>query len=298
MTIGEASAAAYKAGKASGDTGLFDSWLDSKGLQDRSSTLRRRLKQEYDRGFEANFAGTSTETHERRAAASGPIKYKGYTIREVEGGYSTSLDRESVHDTVKDAKDFIDSARNPRRRNPQEEADSAFESFHGEPPEGVVIVEEKIHEHEHLWACGRLIDMTVDTLSGLEVTFTFEHNSAPYLSCSEDGRQLYIEGGDQKIDLAAIKMDGPRWVKDRMVIGVFAEPRGARKHNITYRTRKDFDKFEEIDYQHELGEPSKELRKPAAPFLEYDPRSEKMYISGGQYVITKSFIGTSPGIEN
>jgi hypothetical protein len=425
MTVSAAMSAAYKAGKASGDTGLFDSWLESRGLDDRSDTLKNRLRKEYERGHETNYGsgGASTEAHEQHLAAKG-LKYKGYTIREVEGGYSTSLDRESVHDSVKDAKDFIDDhKRNPsllrreshkytlfrgfgpdnlgsiirtgndladlkdhaeyqqgqinenyyilpygsqdigaavwkltkksanagshgaklaqlkqkrtrlikqldslnsggnlyerkmadisliqddidklerkRKRNPESDSDSAFESFHGAPPKETVIVEEKIHEHEHLWNCGKLMEIVVDTLTGKEMHLEWQdNNDAPFLSASEDGKQLYIEGGDQELDLAAIGMDGERWVKDRMVIGAFAPPRNSRKWNLTYRTKKDFDKFEEIDYQHWLGEPSKELRNPAAPFLEYDPISKKLYISGGQYIIKKPVFGTSPGIEN
>jgi hypothetical protein len=345
MTVGQATQAAYKAGKAAGDYGDFQVWLDEKGLQDRSDTLKNRLAKEYERGHEAASGSQySTDTHERHLAAHG-LKYKGYIIREVEGGYSTSLDRESVFDSVEDAKAFLDSwnRKNPAsdtyevvengkvvtkgsrdyargfadmrklrypersievrkvnnpKRNPESEADSAFESFHGTPPRETVIVEEQIHEHEHLWNCGRLIEMVIDTLTGKELHLTWEETEAPFLSCSEDGKQLYIEGGDQELDLASIGMDSDRWVKDRMVVGTFAAPRGKRNWNLTYRTKKDFDGFEEIDYQHWLGEPSKELPNPSAPLLEYDPISKKLYVSGGQYIITKPLFGTSPGIEN
>jgi hypothetical protein len=187
------------------------------------------------------------------------------------------------------------------RNNPAADADTAFESFHGEPSGETVIIEDQIHEHEHLWVCGRLIEMFVVTQTGFLFELAFDEDDAPYLCCSEDGRQLYIEGGDQEIDLAGIEMDDERWLKDRMVIGTFASKQdfgGKQKHNITYRTKKDFDGFEEVDYQHELGESSKELRNPAAPFLEYEPRNKKLYITGGQYIIKKPLFGTSPGIEN
>jgi len=187
------------------------------------------------------------------------------------------------------------------RRNPAADADSAFESFHGEPSSETVIIEDEIHEHEHLWTCGRLMQICVNTQTGMYLELDWEgrpDGEIPYLACSEDGRQLYIEGGDQELDLEAISMDTDRWLKDRMVIGEFAPKERGREYNITYRTKKDFDGFEETDYQHELGESSKELRNPAAPFLEYEPRNKKLYITGGQYIIKKPMFGTSPGIEN
>jgi len=189
----------------------------------------------------------------------------------------------------------------PPHHNPAADADSAFESFHGEPSSETVIIEDEIHEHEHLWTCGRLMQICVNTQTGMYLELDWEgrpDGEIPYLACSEDGRQLYIEGGDQELDLEAISMDTERWLKDRMVIGEFAPKERGREYNITYRTKKDFDGFEEIDYQHELGESSKELRNPAAPFLEYEPRNKKLYITGGQYIIKKPMFGTSPGIEN
>jgi hypothetical protein len=187
------------------------------------------------------------------------------------------------------------------RKNPATDAESAFESFHGEPSAETVVIEDELHEHEHLWTCGRLMELCVATLTGKYLELVWEDRKdadIPYLACSEDGAQLYIEGGDQELDLKAIGMDGDRWVKDRMVIGQFAPKEKGRAYNITYRTKKDFDNFEEIDYQHELGESSKELRNPAAPYLEYEPRNKKLYITGGQYIIKKPLFGTSPGIEN
>ena len=108
----------------------------------------------------------------------------------------------------------------------------------------------------------------------------------PFFSASnEDGTQLFFVGGDQSLDLKAVKMDGDDWLKDDMIIGVLYE--------ITYRTRKKFDKFQLTDYYHELGEET-----GAQPLLRYEPLSPKLYISGGQYKIKKPVFGVSPGIEN
>ena len=186
-----------------------------------------------------------------------------------------------------------DRAYAKRRRNPEDAADEFFEKFHGVPPTETVLIENELHYHEHVAGLGRLTEVWIETESGLLAHITFDPEQMPYLSSSEDGKQLFIDGGDEELDLKGLKMDGEEWVRDRMVIGRFAAPDGKRKHNITYQTRKEFDKFELIDYQHDLGEETG-LR----PMLEYEPRNQKLYISGGQYRIEIPVFGISPGIEN
>ena len=187
------------------------------------------------------------------------------------------------------------------RRNPQGESDAMYESFHGCPSSQDVIVEREIHEHEHLAGLGDLVEVHIETPTGLVAHIQFPEGNRPLLSTSEDGKQLYIEGGDQKMDLKALGMNGPDWVKDRMVLGCFAEPEGKRKHNIAYLTEKDFDDFEPIIYEHDLGEPNEgesKTERREAPYLEYEPRNVQLYITGGQYQIKTPVFETSPGIEN
>lgn len=183
------------------------------------------------------------------------------------------------------------------RRNPPEGAAEMYESFHGKPSEGTLTVEESIHEHENLATLGVLISLTVATISGLEAVIGMTDKDARqldfdetvadpdtmYLSTNEDGTQLYIVGGDQSLDLDALKLADME--RDDMVIGSLVE--------LTYRTRKKFDKFQLTDYFHELGEETGEL-----PLLRYEPRSPHLYITGGNYKIKKPLIGVSPGIEN
>jgi len=168
-----------------------------------------------------------------------------------------------------------------------------------------------------------------------EAVITFDN--CPYLCSSEDGKQIYIEAGSQEIDLAPLGMDGEEWVKDRMVLGIFAPPRckkcqatiekiggelpkkcrecgqsfeidpetglpndkKARGWNLEYQTEKKFDDFEPTQYQHDLGEPDegqKDRKEP--PYLEYEPRNKRLYVTGGNYIIRQPFFGMSPGIEN
>lgn len=189
-------------------------------------------------------------------------------------------------------------ASNPR--NPQDAAESLYESFHGKSPDGVTIVEEEIHEHEHLATLGLLVNFRVATLSGYDMLIgtpdaeaqrtEFDETAAKadstFLAANEDGTQLYFKGGDQSFPLDRCKMgEGSKWYRDDMIIGVIYE--------VTYRTRKKFDKFKLTDYYHELGEET-----GVQPMLRYDPLSPHLYISGGQYKIKMPMVGMSPGIEN
>lgn len=188
-----------------------------------------------------------------------------------------------------------------RKGNPAETADALYESFHGRAPEQTVEIREEVHEHEHLSTLGMLRELVIDTVSGLRATITFDKE--PFLASSEDGKQLYIEGGDQELDLKALQLDGEEWERDRMMIGQFAPPEdgateknGKRYWNLMYRTTKDWPDQpdgEDVDYCHDLGEES-----DVRPFLEYDFINKHLIISGGQYEIKQPLFGMSPGIEN
>jgi len=208
------------------------------------------------------------------------------------------------------------NAMQARRKNPQDESDAMYEAFHGTPSTEQVIVEKEFHEHEHLAALGDLVECWIETPTRLLACIRFGERDRPLLSSNEEGTQLFIEGGDQEVDLKVLGMNGENWVKDRMVLGCFALPSatleyeqrdgGNKVHhyhswNIAYLTRKDFDQFEDVIYQHDLGEPDEgerknERREP--PYLEYEPRNSQLYVTGGQYHIERPAFQTSPGIEN
>lgn len=225
--------------------------------------------------------------------------------------------------------DPSDIRQNPKRRNPEDAAASLYRSFHGKAPEETVEIHEDIEEHGWLGNLGELTEIFVDTPTGFRLHLEWSgKEDTPFLAGNEDGTQLYVKGGKQSVDLAKVKMDGPDWVKDRMVLGEFSSPDPCSKcggefvysqkanrwqcseckhvaniepekgpvdrvHNITYHTEKDFDEFQPIDYQHSLGEETGDV-----PVLEYDPRNELLFIAGGRYRIRKPLLETSPGIEN
>ncbi len=150
-----------------------------------------------------------------------------------------------------------------------EEAAEMYETFHGRPSGEVVTVEEEEHYHEDLTALGELTELKVLTESGYESTIDFSKDSI-LLTTSEDGRQLYFVGGNQKLNLSSLHMNGKKWRKDLMVVG--------RIKKLTYRTEKKFDNFKEFDYFHNLGEDTGVL-----PILLFDTLSDRMKFAGGQY---------------
>jgi hypothetical protein len=98
--------------------------------------------------------------------------------------------------------------------------------------------------------------------------------------------------------------------RDHMVIG--------EVWGLAYATKKEFDKFQEIEYVHILGlekfhqrmVKSADLWEDALPpkdeafgcgnlpTLNYDTLNEALALAGGVYKIDKPMFSTSPGIEN
>lgn len=169
------------------------------------------------------------------------------------------------------------------RRNPEEPAAELYEKFHGKPSERVDVIEEEVHYHEHLAGLGQLISLKIKTPTRVRAELSFADADrrkgepvgpdSPLLCCSEDGRQLYIVGGNQEIDLSQIDMDGNEWRRDSMNLGEILV--------ITYRTQKGFHDFEDIDYFHHFSESSGNPR----PVLLYDTRNKSLSISGGSYQV-------------
>lgn len=176
--------------------------------------------------------------------------------------------------------------RNPRKykRNPESGAIEMYEKFHGRPPREILEFKETYHIHEWLAGLGTLVDLKVNTITGKEVEL--ESDPETLLATNEEGSQLYIVGGDQTLDLKGMGFNKNQCTKDMVLVGFIYE--------LTYRTEKDFENFETVDFYHELSEDSGD----PLPSLVYDVKSQHMMISGGSYHINKPLVGTSPGIED
>jgi hypothetical protein len=173
-------------------------------------------------------------------------------------------------------------ARQRSRRNPESQSAAAlYEQFHGRPSSETLEYREEIEVPDELAGLGDLTEIKVATMSGLDVTLSFE-DDPPKLCSTPDGKQLHIIGGDGSLPLDKLKMDGQKWLRDSMVVGVLYE--------LTYRTEKDFHRFSPTDYFHKFADP-KEKRSDVEPMLIYDSVNKQLSVSGGQYKISR------PGIE-
>lgn len=204
--------------------------------------------------------------------------------------------------------------RKQNRRNPAEDAAALSEKFHGRKATTQRRVVEPMHVHKHLMEIGPLVRLVVDTPTKKVVVLNFNTSDPKkivYLSSSEKdpktgkivGKQLYLRGGDQEVNLKGLGMDSPLWIRDKMELGRLHEFKrgdpplivdGERvKGSITYRTRKGMDDFKLVDYWHKAGEEtSRQAGAAARPLVLYDYRNKKLEIAGGQYTVD------APGIIN
>jgi hypothetical protein len=167
------------------------------------------------------------------------------------------------------------------------------ELFHGRPVKEQIEVEEKIRTHDWYVSIGPLIKLIIKPVTKKprkRVPLPFHQSEAGQvqLFTSPDGRQFYLRGGDQELDLAAFGMgEGSAWYRDHILIGEAVE--------ITYRDRKKFHSFKLVDYFHKLGEETR-----VKPALVYNSLAKKLSIIGGQYRIEMDDLteGMSPGIVN
>lgn len=176
--------------------------------------------------------------------------------------------------------------RNPR--NPEGSAAALSEAWHGRPAKSATDHIDKIHYHGVLTDLGRLKEITVlvTERKGQKIFFDAETR----LASSENGKQLYVVGGDQSIDLSALGIEGEEAEKDTVVIG--------EVHSIVYVTAKEHlgkaDK-EVGPYEHELGE-----KGGIMPIFLYDTLNQQVGFAGGTYFIDPTdYDGAhSAGIRN
>ncbi len=206
------------------------------------------------------------------------------------------------------------SSKKKGRRNPAADAAALSAKFHGRKATSQKRIVEPMHEHKQLMEIGPLVRLVVDTPTNKVAVLNFNTSDPKkivYLSSSEKdpktgkivGKQLYLRGGDQEVNLKGLGMDSALWIRDKMELGRLHEfKRGDPKlivdgeevkGSITYRTRKGMDDFKLIDYWHRSGEETSRKAGPAArPLVIYDYRNRKIEIAGGQYSIAE------PGIMN
>lgn len=159
------------------------------------------------------------------------------------------------------------------KRNPSEyaAAAAASEEFHGIPASEIIRVETDYFEHDNLADCGELVSLVIKSENG--GTVTLKEFGGARLARSPKGYpfQLFIEGGDQSVDLKAFGITKPH---ESEVLG--------RAKRITYYTIKHHLGRDggEANYKHKLGEVTGQL-----PVVIYDVLNKSLSFSGGAYTI-------------
>lgn len=156
------------------------------------------------------------------------------------------------------------------RRNPAGAAAAKFEKFHGRPASRETTITTERHEHEYVAEIGKLIRLVVVADDDSEIELKGFRGSL--LTMDEAGTQLFIDGGDQSVDLAAFGFRKP--FKELLVLGLVSE--------VTYFTTKDHLGADggTARYVHKFGEDGGEL-----PTLVYRPRDESLEFAGGGYTL-------------
>jgi hypothetical protein len=181
------------------------------------------------------------------------------------------------------------SKRRGNPANPVGTAREAYQRFHGRPSEMLVEVRTPIHEHTVLAAIGDLVKLKIKPAAGggavkLQKFGTNKDGQKALLCMNEGMSQMFIEGGDQSVDLDAFGVEPP--FREFETLGKLTD--------VWYFTTKDHLRPEDggtANYHHEFGVKydSKGRRLPrdlkACPDVLYDVRNHLLSFSGGRYTI-------------
>lgn len=169
--------------------------------------------------------------------------------------------------------------RRAAKRNPAEAAVEVYEEFHGRKPDEVVTVKRDVHFHKHLAGIGVLKRLQVKGVDGQVHNITGFKGAL--LCTNEEKNQLFIEGGDQSINLEDFGIKKPHEIEKL-----------GKVLDIDYFTRKDHlgDEGGEAVYTHQFRTTNKNGEHIVVdwaryPDLIYRVRDEQLEFSGGSYVI-------------
>lgn len=153
-----------------------------------------------------------------------------------------------------------------RKKNDGDAAAIAeYNRFHGRDPDVVITGSNDVHEHERFAGLGKLWELAVLGVNGEPIELS--HFRGAVLCSDVKGKQLYIKGGDQKVDLDEFDIGTPH---ESELLGFLVA--------VSYETTKDHLTPEDgghAIYEHVFEEP--------LPALVYDVRNKLLSIVGGSY---------------
>ena len=169
-----------------------------------------------------------------------------------------------------------------KSKNPVEEASRAFEEFRGYPPRGAVEFDKLHHYHAVTWEVGKLVSMVIRVprnQGGGEVTL--QNFKGARLTANEKKTQLFIQGGDQTVDLKEFGIKTPH---ELHYLGEWLD--------VVYHANKTHlgDEGGNADYHHRFGVREGDSlfswrKKVARPHVLYDEPNAELLIAGGGYDI-------------
>lgn len=198
-----------------------------------------------------------------------------------------------------------------KKRNSAASSERAYEEFHGHPPDRDTIIDTELHEHKNLAGIGELCWMIVryetedDEIQDVELK-SFDGALLCMNEQRKDNPQLYIEGGDQKVDLKQFEIGAPLHENEtlgRMVCVAYfttkdhlGEEGGEAEYVHVIEMPTDMQEFKEWGL-HEMAkaaglsnsaywdELEEETEGAQGPDVIYDTRNKLMLLSGGSYTL-------------
>jgi hypothetical protein len=184
-----------------------------------------------------------------------------------------------------DAKWLAEMRKNPGKSNPEEAAKAFYEDFHGEPSKQLVKVRTPFHYHTWTGGIGKLIELVIKPERGGRVVhiknFGVNQDGVPaLLTANEKRNQLFIDGGDQSVNLKVFGITKPHEME---VLG--------KAKRVVYFTTKKHLRPEDggtANYRHAFGGKKTHpfgRKKKNLPTVVYDVRNKLLSFAGGEYDI-------------
>ncbi len=166
------------------------------------------------------------------------------------------------------------------RSNPVESAAERYETFHGRAPAKETTFTTPKNVHKVLSGIGKLLALEILAIDGTRKV-KLEGFKGALLAQDEKGKQLYIVGGDQGVNLADF---GIKHAHELEILGALT--------SVIYFTTKDHLRPEDggtAGYHHKFGGEGREKKHAFGrngsrlPLVGYDVRNKLLSIQGGGY---------------
>jgi hypothetical protein len=228
-------------------------------------------------------------------------KNQGVLSSVIGSAAGSSLGTYAIQEADKATRTITHMRTRNKRRNSVASAEREYEAFHGRAPEVDTVITTEMHEHANLPAIGELCWIVVRfEVDNEEVDVTLEDFEGALLCMNEQRAQrpqLYIEGGDQRVDLRQFDIGPPLHENEtlgRLVCVAYyttkdhlgEEDGGEAEYVHVIEPPLDEDEFYEWGLD-EMGmdwdDVEEETEGAVGPDVIYDTRNKLLLLSGGSY---------------